>query len=551
MANSTKDFLSPIILDKIPEFIKDEYPLLVSLLKSYYEWLEEDNNFLRVLLDFKEGRDVSSNNEAYINDILNHLGFLIPKTIKIEKSQLIYLLRDFYLSQGSLDSFKFLFKLFFDTDVEIHYPRTKLAICSNTIMGSFTKIYTTASNSDQPKFIQIVNNKEIYFSTSIRGLQTNTITNIEDIIQFEVNNVKYLEISIIPVDNKYLTDEVVEFKYGDVIFSEQIVPIGKINIVNPGIGYSVGDMITAYTDQSSQVLQGRYLVSRIERGSIDALSIVNPGIGYSVGDMIFTEYVKRGAGFSAEVSEVDGSGSIQRVRILNKGWGYDKLPGIIISGTSTGDSGTITGRSSTIGRILQIDPVHPLVYKTPATASVLIKSDGTDAVITVSPIDTFTELKHNLYPINGVLGRNCILTDSNLFQQFSYEVVSSVSLNNHIDISNTIHPVGYTKFNILNITTKESLDEIIAPDYQSSRIYNIFDSGDVQLSLYDWENLSFAYVFYNVDIRQYSLSINILDDHKYSLALDYLPTEYKEPVIDSAINNRFMIEAFDAEIRIT
>lgn len=548
-----KEIISPIILDRVPDFIKEDYPKMVSFLQEYFEWLEEPDNCLRVLLDFKTDRDVSSNSESYINETLKQLGFTIPKNLTIDKSHLIYFLRSFYLAQGSLDSFKFLFKLFFNVDVEIRYPRTKLAICSNSILGSFTKIYTTASNSDQPKFNAIVNNKETYFSTSIRGLQTNVITNIEDIVPFEMNGEKYLQISIIPPDEKYLIDEAVEFKYGDITFSEQIVPVGQVEIFNPGINYSVGDMVTAYTDTSHQVLKGRYLVSRIQRGSIDAVGIASAGIGYEVGDMIFTEYVPTGAGFSAEVSSVSITGEILNVRILNAGWRYNRLPNLTIT-TKSGSGGSITSSSTTIGRILQLNPVHSIVYKLPATVTTeILSSDGSGAVLVVVPVDTYTEIRRNLNPVNGILGRDCILTDSNLFQQFSYEVVSNIPLNMHSHISDTVHPVGYTRFNIYQIQTSEAFSFTAHSVIDPTKVYKLYDTLGFSLSLSDWEWLRLVNVisYGTMSLRQISLSINILDEHKFSDTFDYLPMDYPYPVVDSLLSNSFLSEAMDAEIRIT
>lgn len=552
MTSPLKEYISPILLDRIPDFIKEDYPALVSLLREYFEWLEEDNNFLRVLLDFKSHRDVSSDSEDYINETLNQLGFQISRDIKISKSHLVYFLRNFYLSQGSLDSFKFLFKVFFDVDVDIQYPRIKMAVSSNSIFGGSTRIYTTANNSDQPKFIQIVNNKDAYFSTSIRGLQTNVITNIENIIQFEINGLKYLQVDIIPVDGHYLTDETLEFKYGDITFSESIVPVGKVTIINPGLNYYPGELITAYTDTDHQVLKGRYLITRTQRGPIDHINIDSSGTGYAVGDMIFTEYVSRGAGFSAEVVEVGGSGEITKVRILNKGWGYDRIPNTYIF-SEAGTGGVISASSAEIGRVLQVDPVHPLVYKAPATVTTEIESTGVGAVIEVTPSDSFAEIRRNLYPINGVLGRNCVLTDSNLFQQFSYEIVSTVSLNEHVSISSAVHPVGYSRFNSLRIESKEDFIFDTAYTFSPTRVYNIGDDSTIVLPLLDWESLTLSNVI-SSDIgnrRQYSLSINILDEHKFSNSYDNLPTAYNYPIVDALNANTFMYEAMNAEIQIT
>ena len=105
-----KETILPQITSRMPEFLADEYPQFVDFMKSYFGWLEQDGNFTRLLLDFKHNKDVSNDSDVYIDQILNSLGFDTSRDIKIKKGQLVLFLRDYYLSRGSEESFKFLFK---------------------------------------------------------------------------------------------------------------------------------------------------------------------------------------------------------------------------------------------------------------------------------------------------------------------------------------------------------------------------------------------------------------------------------------------------------
>ena len=88
-----KETILPLIINRLPEFLAEEYPLFVEFMKSYFGWLEKDENFIRVLLDFKSNTDVSSESSIYVDDILKSLGFDTTREIQIRKSQLILFLR--------------------------------------------------------------------------------------------------------------------------------------------------------------------------------------------------------------------------------------------------------------------------------------------------------------------------------------------------------------------------------------------------------------------------------------------------------------------------
>lgn len=549
-----KETISPLILNRLPEFLHDEYPKLISLLTEYFEWLEEDGNYTRVLLDFKHDLDVSNESDNYIDSILKDLGFDTTSGLKIKKSHLVYFLRDYYLSQGNTQSFKFLFKAFFDENVEVAYPRHKLAYASNASYGGHTSIFTTADSTYDPKILSIMENSDNWFSISVRGLQTNTISNIENAIRFEVNGKYYYQLRITTPNNYFDPSEAVEFKYGTLIFNESMVASGDVIINNGGSGYSVGDVILATASASKQIIPGQYMVSRISKGGVTDLIVSDGGSGYSVGDMIFVVGTNYGAGFSGEVTTVDGSGKITGAQILNPGWGFTSLPKLVVDGNGTG--AYITALSSEIGSIKQVKAIHPLVYRTPSLCTVNVTSSGSGCDLHISPADTFPEAPDFLNKNNGMLGRNCVLTDSNLFQQFSYELQSNISHSAHAHISDKVHPVGYIRFNVLNIQSSEmfpiqEVEDITRFIIILSTINNMI-IGAASLNEDDATSARRLTIVKNTYdpsvVRPDIMSINILDTHKFADSLDFVPADYNISVVDGLAKNSPMNQAFDATV---
>ena len=549
-----KETISPIIISRLPEFLHDEYPKLISLLTEYFEWLEQDGNYTRVLLDFKHDLDVSNNSPNYIDDILHDLGFDISNDLKIQKSHLIYFLREYYLSRGNEQSFKFLFKAFFDEEVEIDYPRRKLAYSSASSYGGHTSIFTTANNASTPKIRALLDDSSNWYSISIRGLQSNNICSVESVMLFEVNGKDYMQLRVSVSDYQYVPDEAVELTTEGETFYESMVAAGAVVISSGGKGYSVGDIISASATASKQVSPGQYIVSRISKGSITSVVIDNGGAGYSIGDMIYVKGARHGSGFSAEVASIDGTGKITGIQILNQGWGFTDIPMLMIDGTGTGAS--IHAASTEVGAILQVRTIHPLVYKLPATCSVSISSSGSGASLQISAEAYFNEPEALINKNDGVLGRNCILTDSNLFQQFSYEVISSVPSSTHNHISNTIHPVGFMRFNVLNIASHESTSISFATpvtkQIQKNVTYETIALGATSLNEDDATSarrVTIVKTNYVEDlIRPDSLSINIIDENKFVDELDVSPIDFNIPVINSVIQNQPVDQALDAVV---
>lgn len=108
-----RNFISPIIFEKKPEFIKSEYRNFSKFIDHFYAFLEEKGNPLEVLETFYENSEVNNEVPLFIDKILFDCGFDIQKILTIPKKELVLHLRDFYLSRGSEASFKFLYKILY------------------------------------------------------------------------------------------------------------------------------------------------------------------------------------------------------------------------------------------------------------------------------------------------------------------------------------------------------------------------------------------------------------------------------------------------------
>jgi hypothetical protein len=127
---------SLLVNRQLPEFVRDEYPLFQSFLEAYYEFLETEQNNQKndVIAKSKDLRfvsDVDASIEEFENNFFNTYASLVPRDVQVTKEFLIKNVLPLYLSKGSEKSFKFLFRLLFNDEVELIFPKDNILRASD------------------------------------------------------------------------------------------------------------------------------------------------------------------------------------------------------------------------------------------------------------------------------------------------------------------------------------------------------------------------------------------------------------------------------------
>lgn len=241
-----RNFISPIIIERKPEFLRKEYLGFSRFIDHFYIFLEEKGNPLEILETFYENCEPNNEVEGFIDKILSECGFDIKNVLKIPKKDLIIHLRDFYLSRGSEASFKFLFKVLYGVDVSIDYPRKFLLIPSQATYTGRHFVYTTALNSKSDlinfeKIISLADSYELVMS----GVSSKVKCSIENITTVYNLNRSYLKIQIDTPYAAFQKGEGIEIfsQASGIKIVENFVDTLGIEILNPGKNYAIGDQI--------------------------------------------------------------------------------------------------------------------------------------------------------------------------------------------------------------------------------------------------------------------------------------------------------------------
>ena len=115
---------SLLVNRQVPEFVQEEYPLFINFLEAYYEYLETKqgsqlNDLVTKSKDLRYLSDVDYSITDFENSFFNNYADLIPRNVEVDKAFLIKHVLPLYLSKGSEASFKLLFRLLFNEEVEV------------------------------------------------------------------------------------------------------------------------------------------------------------------------------------------------------------------------------------------------------------------------------------------------------------------------------------------------------------------------------------------------------------------------------------------------
>lgn len=458
-----KQTILPVIKGRFQSFVKDSYPEFAKFMGDYFAWLEQDENFLQIINDWRTNTEPSNNVEPYITAILADIGLNINQDISVPKSTLLHFMKDFYLSRGSTQSFEFLFKILFADNVKIQYPREKLFIPSYAEYGERFYVYISANNVNTRDYVAILQNLTSLTGT-LEGLTSKVIASIESITPILGGSNTYLEVEILKSIGDFIVGENVRLTVGDNEIVEVVQNVSSVQIQTAGSGYQINDQVRI----SHAQITSNGFVSKISSGGVTGLNIVSQGTGYTVGDLILARNTVNtdGSGFSAIVSQVGSNGELQAYSIMCSGYGFTALPDITVKRKNTGTNAVILPLSDQIGSIQKITFLGANVdFDGTATAEV-VSETGNGASLVLLPVSSFnrSDWDNN----RGFIGANSTIIDSDKYQQYSYEVISSISPSRYLSIvDDLLHPVGYVRAAVIEIESSVLLNTPVSTNFGS------------------------------------------------------------------------------------
>lgn len=114
--------ISPLIDSQFPSFYREEGPLFVDFVRSYYEFLESTNNPLFHARNLTEYRDIDATLDSFLIHFQTKFLKDLPLNSTSYKRDFIKHAVELYRSKGTVQSLRLLFNLLFSEQIEIYLP---------------------------------------------------------------------------------------------------------------------------------------------------------------------------------------------------------------------------------------------------------------------------------------------------------------------------------------------------------------------------------------------------------------------------------------------
>jgi hypothetical protein len=296
--------------------------------------------------------------DKYVDYLREELYPSIPSTYYGDKRLVAQYFKDFYESKSNEQSYRFLFKLLYDEDIDFYYPGTDVLRVSD---GNFekTQIIRTIAVATGTDSLGATYDRDIFLflNKTIRGQSSGFLANVVDIKKFFIGSREVAEMTLKLVSGTFTAGESIVDIDDDNLVTTIYGIISGVTIVDGGSGYEDGDVITISGDGS----EAQAKVSSIKESPISALTVNTIGHGYQLNTAATIDNSGTGgSGLIVKVTELANTysvtsgantytvGEVSQVSIISRGEGYFKKPSITLQDTTIASLGLLSDKLITI-----------------------------------------------------------------------------------------------------------------------------------------------------------------------------------------------------------
>ena len=431
---------STAIKRQIPEYIRDNYPLFVEFLKSYYEFLDQTQN-----QNLEEFRNIDTTLESFIERFKSELATNVPIELAQDKRMLLKHLREFYLSRGSEASFKFLFRTLFNREATLFYPSTQVLRVSDGKWNQDTTIFVRMTSETTSLFPLDGN------FINIQSGDKNIQSYIKSVLQYS-GDIYELFIDR-NIANQIVVSSEISATIGNVLYEGVVVKCpSRISIYKKGKGFSPGDVFSLKSNIGNGCLVK--VTKTDSEGGILAIQVIRFALDY---ESTFWSYLSS--------KEIEG---IEFIHPLTLNWAGPGNPppynenhgGFIEYGFATKQTYMSYDSDIPVG---SPDRASDRYYVEPSYVGDIVSSfyneqreKVIDEDIAIIQIELGAVAKYPGYYLSqdGFISDEMYIHDGKYYQAFSYVIKVEEELRRYADLVKSIlHPAGmrmFAEYDILN-----------------------------------------------------------------------------------------------------
>jgi hypothetical protein len=135
MANT----ISLLIRQQLPEFIRDDYDVFVDFMTAYYTWMDQSGNTIDLVKHIPQYIDLDTTLDDFVAYFVKQFLPLFPPDQLTNPTFFIQHAKELYRTKGTTKSVKLLFRLLYNQDIDIFYPKDSVLRASSS---SWTRPYS-------------------------------------------------------------------------------------------------------------------------------------------------------------------------------------------------------------------------------------------------------------------------------------------------------------------------------------------------------------------------------------------------------------------------
>jgi hypothetical protein len=274
---------------QLPQFVRDDpaYANFVLFLKAYYEWMEQEGQVTFDSKGLPQYYDVDTTLDKFIDYFRNDFLAFFPEGSLVDERKLIKIARQLYQAKGTPASFEFLFRVLYDSDVNLFNTKDYIFKASD---GKWVATKSLKLETTDFSWLGSKNYK-------IFGEDSKAYATVEDVFI----NIENVSIVLSSIQGNFLAGEYIRVVdvHGHDHLVNGVLPrariIGLLREVqvdkkNRGSGYNVGDPVVFYgglNDEVENPVGAEAYISAVTSASIKGVTTLYSGHGYRKG--AFTE----------------------------------------------------------------------------------------------------------------------------------------------------------------------------------------------------------------------------------------------------------------------
>ena len=310
----TRDTLSSHVSEQLPEFVRFDHPTFVAFIEAYYEFLETQDQALNISFGLRDLSDIDDTLEEFVRQFKETYLLNFPEVLAfdsetgrpLDERRIIKNIKAYYKAKGSEKSYKFLFRILFDTNVEFFFPKVDILRASDGkfIIERFMRV-TTANG---PETFEAVGGK-IRQRDRITG-EITASAKVDRAIQFQSGLYEVTEFVISEIFGDFEPPQRLQFDLElpdgtTKLIEENIFTVViSIDVVDGGTGFVEGEVVRLDNAPGDVGIGALGVVDRVdgETGAIIRIAVRDQGTNYLIPPIPDFSESENGTGASATVN---------------------------------------------------------------------------------------------------------------------------------------------------------------------------------------------------------------------------------------------------------